>query len=474
MTTPLGDLRIDRPTAIATGGLLVVGLYLALLAFAMARWPYDRWMILVLAPVLAAVGSLIVWRVTRDDEVPLTRLIVVALLVKMAASAMRYFVTIDLYGSGDSQQYDINGAEIANAFHRGELGLSQVIPSEIGTPFVDQFTGLLYTVIGPSRPGGFLVFSWIGFWGLFFFHRAARIGFPEADQRRYALLLFFLPSLLFWPSSIGKEALMLFGLGLSAYGAARLLERRHWWWAPLMIGLGTTYLVRPHVTAVVLGSIAVAFLFRRSGKRPPIFGPTMRLIVVAGLILLTAFALGQAADRILPQYADTETSTVDTVGALVERASTGTDDGGSQIDRPLPTNPLDYPYAAFTVLFRPTILEVNSLSTAVAAVETLVVLGLFVVSWRRLQNLPTVALRRPHVLMALVYTGIFAFAWSSFSNLGALARQRVQVWPFLLILLAIPVVVDRRRQSDASLGEPHTRSAPRLSGSRRASATVPV
>ena len=159
MTTPLGDLRIDRPTAIATGGLVVVGLYLALLAFAMARWPYDRWMVLVLAPVLAAVGSLIVWRVTRDDEVPFTRLIVVALLVKMAASAMRYFVTIDLYGSGDSQRYDLNGADIANAFHRGELGLSQVIPSEIGTPFVDQFTGLLYTAIGPTRPGGFLVFS---------------------------------------------------------------------------------------------------------------------------------------------------------------------------------------------------------------------------------------------------------------------------------------------------------------------------
>ncbi len=46
----------------------------------------------------------------------------------MAASVVRYFVTIDLYGSGDSQRYDIEGAEIANAFHRGELSLSRAHP----------------------------------------------------------------------------------------------------------------------------------------------------------------------------------------------------------------------------------------------------------------------------------------------------------------------------------------------------------
>ncbi len=170
-----------------------------------------------------------------------------------------------------------------------------------GTPFVDQFTGLLYAVIGPTRPGGFLVFSWIAFWGLFLFHRAALIGFPEADQRRYALLVFFLPSLLFWPSSIGKEALMLFGLGDQRLRRGPTARAPAWWWASLGIGLGFTYLVRPHVTAVLLGSIALAFVFRRSGKRPPLFGPAVRLLVVAGLIVVTTFALGQAADRILPQ-----------------------------------------------------------------------------------------------------------------------------------------------------------------------------
>ena len=90
----------------------------------------------------------------------------------------------------------------------------------------------------------------------------------------------------------------------------------------------------------------------------------------------------------------------------------------------------------FSVLFRPTILEADSAGNVVAAVETTLVLVLCAVSWKRLRNVPAMAFRRPYVLFCVVYTGIFAFAWSSFSNLGALARQRVQVWPFVLVFLA--------------------------------------
>ena len=161
---------------------------------------------------------------------PLTTLIVVALVVKLAASFVRYFVAFSLYGSGDATLYDSAGTEIAESFHRGELSLTDLLALRQGTRFIDDLTGLIYALTGPSRLGGFLVYSFIGFWGLFLFHRAARIGLPEGSQRRYALLVFFLPSLVFWPSSIGKEAVMMLSLGLCAYGAARILERQGWGW----------------------------------------------------------------------------------------------------------------------------------------------------------------------------------------------------------------------------------------------------
>ena len=79
----------------------------------------------------------------------------------------------------------------------------------------------------------------------------------------------------------------------------------------------------------------------------------------------------------------------------------------------------------------------------IAAAETTFILLLGVASWKRLRNVPSVAFRRPYVTFCIIYSGIFAFAWSSFTNLGALARQRVQVWPFLLLLLAVPAVSTR-------------------------------
>ena len=60
-------------------------------------------------------------------------------------------------------------------------------------------------------------------------------------------LFFFIPSLLFWPSGIGKEAWMMFGLGLAAYGVAKVLRVARGEASWLSTGLWLAGLVRPHV-----------------------------------------------------------------------------------------------------------------------------------------------------------------------------------------------------------------------------------
>lgn len=459
MRGPLDD-RFNWSNLVVGVGIVAVAAYFAVLTWAVGAWQYERWMVFVLAPLLFAAGAAIVIGVTRHDARPMTGLVLVALGLKLTASWVRYFVAFELYGSGDALRYDGVGAEIANSFHRGETTIVELLAVGRGTAFMEDLTGIVYTIIGPSELGGFLIYSWIGFWGLFLFHRAALIGFPEADQRRYALLVFFLPSLLFWPSSIGKEAVMLLSLGVCAYGSARLIERRPLGWLALLVGLGLGYLVRPHVPFVVLAALAVAILLRpRRGR--PLFGPLGRIITVAVLVVAMAFVLSETVDRVLPR--EDVGVDVEVLGELLDRAEQGTSDGGSEIDRPTPNSPFEYPRAAFTVLLRPTLLEADSSGHVVAALETTFVLALAVIGWRRWLTLPTLAFRRPYVLMSVVYTGIFAFAWSSFANLGALARQRVQVWPFVLLLLALPLTVDRGARRDRQRGtrseEPRARSS---------------
>ena len=59
--------------------------------------------------------------------------------------------------------------------------------------------------------------------------------------------------------------------------------------------------------------------------------------------------------------------------------------------------------------------------------------------WFVLILLPVVA----RYLVTFELTGTFTIARSSFADPSALVRQRVQVWPFVLVLLVLPVVVTR-------------------------------
>lgn len=125
-------------------------------------------------------------------------------------------------GKGDALEYDRVGRNLALFFRQGDFSVD-IGQRVVGTGFIEIFTGLVYTLTGSTRLGGFFVYSWLGFWGLYLFFRAFRLVFPEGNHRRYGLLLFFLPSMLFWSSSIGKDAWMTMALGVFTYGAALVL-----------------------------------------------------------------------------------------------------------------------------------------------------------------------------------------------------------------------------------------------------------
>ena len=70
--------RVDRSDLVVGAGIVGVVAYFATLMWAIDAWAYDRWMVLVLAPILLAVGAVIIGSVTRHDAVPLTGLIITA------------------------------------------------------------------------------------------------------------------------------------------------------------------------------------------------------------------------------------------------------------------------------------------------------------------------------------------------------------------------------------------------------------
>lgn len=439
--------RWDEPSRLAYVGLVAIGAYVMALGWAMEHRDYDEWGAFAVFPVLVTVSLPILWRITRDDERPIPGILGFGVVAKLLASLARYYVVFAVYeGNADASTYHEAGIQIRHSFHSGAISIFGLIPHAEGTDFLKQLTGLLYTVMGPTVLGGFLVFSWMGFWGLIFTYRAVLIAFPEADSRRYAKFLFFLPSLLFWPSSLGKESWLMFTLGITFYGAAGLLTARRSGLPLTLLGCALTAMVRPHVAAVAIVSLAIAFIFRSSHTGDDVRkteGASARKLIIVGILIIgVAVAISQSA-RFLGSRGN--------INEVLNSVSKQTNIGGSAIHSEHPNSILQFPQAVFAVLFRPTLLEAHNATNLIAAMETTTLLVFFVSSAKRIRTCPAWLFRRPFVLFCVTYSAIFSFAWSSIGNLGILVRQRTLAWPAVLILLALPTSRPKRRQTQGLL-----------------------
>jgi hypothetical protein len=301
----------------------------------------------------------------------------------------------------------------------------------------------VYTITGSSQLGGFFVFSWLGFLGLFMFYRAFVLAVPHGAHRRYALMLFFVPSLMFWSSSIGKEAWMTFTLGAVAYGAARVFMRKPFGFVFLGLGLWGTEVVRPHMALLILGGLLPAYLLRRK----PQFvhsRQSLKILGVAALVVAIVFTLGGVEQRF--KVTDTSASTAQDI---FNNTADQTTQGGSSFTPTRVHNPIQLPIAFVTVMFRPFPNEAGTTQGVVSAFEGLLLMLFTIASFQRLRGIGKEMIKTPYVVFALIYTLVFVYAFSTIGNFGILVRQRVQVYPLFLVLLALPKPVFERKKPRA-------------------------
>ncbi len=382
----------------------------------------------LVGPALVAASLPVLASEARRERDPgLFWLLLSAEVLKLGGAIVRHEVGYRAYRGGDAEAYHQAGIRVAECFRKGDLRAG--LDSYTGTNFIRLATGAVYTVLGPTRIGGFFVYSWLGFWGLFSFRRAFVLAVPEGSSKTYDRLLFFSPSLLYWPSGIGKDAWMLLSLGLGANGVARVLsteQRRGLGLAAS--GMSLASLVRPHVAGAMGVSLAGAHLLR---------GPRPRVVPLAAFVGLL---VGWAARYLRRFQIDTRAGW----RAVLDRVVARTSRGGSAFMPSAARTPAQASLAAGTVLFRPHALETHNRRADVAAVEDALLLLLSLNRLRWAAAAVRSSRRQPYVAFALACTALLVGAFSSIANFGILARQRAQVLPFYFVLLSIPPRRGRR------------------------------
>jgi hypothetical protein len=206
-------------------------------------------------------------------------------------------------------------------------------------------------------------------------------------------------------------------------------------------GVIATGMVRPHVTVIALTAFTITLLITR-GRQGRALSPILTIVTIASIAGAAAFASGPL-EQLLPRQEEG-------FGAVLEATTQQTSIGGSEIEVSTPNSPLEYPQAFFTVMFRPLPFEARSFTQFLSSAESAILLVLFIVWRRRIFGAVGRILSDPFLRFAILYTLAFAFAWSSVGNLGIMARQRVQVLPFLLILLCWMPTETRHTKSTVS------------------------
>lgn len=270
------------------------------------------------------------------------------------------------------------------------------------------------------------IFSFVGLICLYKTFTAQLPGF----RKQFFILLFLMPSLLFWGSGLLKDNLLLFGAGITLYNFIRLSHKQ----APIKFALpgflfGLTVLLfnKFYILILLLPGIPAYLLSIKSPEKSRLLFSAFYLGFFGLLLLLPAIHPSMDALRIL------ENKRNDFMAIALQ--------GQARHVLQLPDTPLtagsfilQAPKAIATVLLRPFLWEASSWPVLLAALENIILLVL--VFFALLKSVKPTG-PKPLVYFSLFFVlSLFLLIGMITPILGAIVRYRIIGIPFLLFLLS--------------------------------------
>jgi len=270
-------------------------------------------------------------------------------------------------------------------------------------------------------------FSTIGLLALF------KTFFPLLKNKRkeLAVLLFLMPSVLFWGSGVLKEGLLLFGLGILLLSFTKLTDKgfSFRFIIGMLIGLLILAYLKYYILTILIPLLISNFITAKTKIRP-VFIIYLAVIILFFAILLNIY-------RIFPQYhvleilAQKQNSFV----YLAEKINAGSIYEHRLLQPDIRDFIIKSPKAFYTVLFRPFIFETDSPFILLAAFEnSLLVMAtvfcFFFLTFRR---------EYTNMLLFCIFFVIITFVLTGLTTpvLGAVVRYKIPALPFLAITLLL-------------------------------------
>jgi hypothetical protein len=360
----------------------------------------------ILAIILIAVAAnLIIQYVSQNFKVHSVRYLWILFGVHFLMT-LAYIVTAAMSAS-DSVAYYNTAKQTAEWFKLFETG----------TNFISFVAYIPIGIMGLSYYSTMIIFSFFGFLAVLLFYLTTRENL-QLKKSLFGLsfveLVFLLPNLHYWTSSLGKGSTILFGLGLFIFGLSRFNRRLIF----LILGSFFIYMVRPHIFFAMVTSIMLGVLITSSGIK---WYLRWLIFLLAGIMFLS---LGD----VVVEFAEVESMNIIGSDVLAHRVSElGKADTGVDLQN------YNFFMKMFTFWFRPLFFDGLSLVGLFASFENAIYLYMFYMFFR--EGLLNFRYFNGWFRICLIFFLLGSVILAQVSgNLGIAMRQKAQMMPFFFII----------------------------------------
>jgi hypothetical protein len=411
--------------------------------------------------VVVAIGATILAMLQRKHPRGEVQLLLGGFVIHAIAVFIQVWIIREVYGGGDIDAYYRSGVEVANGlradfeniapevlkvfFHQEDYLLPfQVFggPSTTGSQTVVA-AGLFY-LLGDSLYAASMVVSLWAFFGKLAIFYAMRDGFPAHMRKRILIAATLIPSVAFWSATIAKEAVVLGFLGLAtlilrnALKGDKFVARL----SLVVLFLSPVAMIKPYVLLPFSVAAGVWVYWDRTSRRGASVVVKPAYLVIGALVgLAGVLVIGRLSPQFAVENLAQSTATIQAAGARAEGGSyyqlgavpTGED---QSLRRQLVLMPIALP----TALFRPLLIEVRNPMMFVNAIETTLLLVLFIrlVHRGKVLWLRRTILASPMLMFCFTFTVLLGTAVGLAStNLGSLSRYRMPFMPFFVMMLLV-------------------------------------
>lgn len=299
-----------------------------------------------------------------------------------------------------------------------------------GTAFMNFMAWPFTKYIGLSYYATMYLYSFFGLVGIYLLYMATKENLKIQPKAIFGIgfieLVFCLPNLHFWSSSLGKGAVMILGIGLTFWGLSRFNRR----YIHIIIGALLIYYIRPHILlAIAMGAVGGLF-FTNTGMKNYV-----KWVLITTFLVVFYFISDQVVE-----FADTDNLNIFDGGtsALSHRVeSLGRANSGVDI------NNYSLPMKLFTFWFRPLFVDSPSIVGFFSSFENLFYIYMFFFFIKE-------GIRSWSMWNGWFKICFFVFLFGSVAlaqisgNLGLAMRQKAQMMPLFFIVFCKAVSYSRK------------------------------